>query len=68
MDEVQFTQFGKCEKCYMEDEEKIKDQIRELLDNLWTESLLEDFAFATTYNSVILSIFEILRPYFRGKK
>ena len=22
MDEVQFTQFGKCEKCYMEDEER----------------------------------------------
>ena len=24
MDEVQFTQFGKCEKCYMEDMERKK--------------------------------------------
>lgn len=26
IDEVQFTQFGKCEKCYMEDEEKNRKQ------------------------------------------
>lgn len=53
---------------YMEDEEKIKDQIQEMLDCLWNEDLLIEFAFGSSFEVVIKSILEVLKPYIKGKK